>query len=126
MVELNNLREFSRIEVGIRVEINREGKDTFKAIAHDVSLNSVCIRSNEAFDANEPCDVKIILGEEDPIVIEASGCAVRSDGEYIAIQFDKLDMEGYSHLKKLILYNTHDSDQVEDEFNSHAGIHRKD
>jgi len=125
MVELNNLREFSRIEIGLKVEIEREGKDTFKAIAHDVSLNGLCIRSNEHFDKDIACDVKVILGEDNPIVIEASGCPVRSDGEYIAIQFDQLDLEGYSHLKNLILYNTHDSDQVEGEFESHAGIHRK-
>ncbi len=128
MSVVNNQREFSRVGVPVRVEIERPGLDTFKAVAEDVSLNGIRIASDESFDADARCDVKVILGGEEGelIVIDAHGCVVRSDGQFIAIHFDELELEGYNHLKKLILYNSLDSDQVEREFDAHIGLHRRD
>jgi len=34
-------------------------------------------------------------------------------------------VEGYSHLKKLILYNSLDSEQIKREFDQRIGRHRK-
>jgi len=127
MSDVNNQREFSRVGVPVRVEIERQGQDIFKAVAEDVSLNGIRIASAESFDADVPCDVNVILGGEgdEPVVIEAHGCVVRSDGQFVAIHFDNLELEGYNHLKKLILYNALDSDQIEREFDAHIGLHRK-
>jgi len=127
MGEANNQREFSRVGVPVRVEIERHGLQTFKAVASDVSLNGIRIASDELFDADVRCDVNVILGGEggEPIVIEAHGCVVRSDGQFVAIHFEDLDLEGYSHLKKVILYNSLDGDQVEREFDAHIGLHLK-
>jgi len=122
-------REFSRIEMPVRVEIDRPGHETFKGLAEDVSLNGIRIASDVLFDANTPCDIRVMLGtdggEGESVAIEARGCAVRSDGHVIAIHFDQLELEGYNHLKKLILYNSSAPDQVEREFNAHRGLHRK-
>ncbi len=129
MNKMNNQREFSRVDVPVRVEIERQGQDVFIAVAHDVSLNGLRIQSDEHFEADCMCDVKVILGEdggeEKPVVIEAHGCVVRSDGPFVAIHFDNLELEGYNHLKNLILYNALDSDQIEREFDAHIGLHRK-
>jgi len=127
MGDNDNQREFSRVGVPVRVEIERHGLDTFKAVAEDVSLNGIRIASDASFDADVRCDVKVMLGGEggEPIVIEAHGCVVRSDGQFIAIHFDELELEGYAHLKNLILYNSLDTDQVEREFDAHIGLHRK-
>jgi len=127
MGEVNNQREFSRVGVPVRVEIERHGQDTFKAVAEDVSLNGIRIASDTSFDADIRCDVKVMLGEgkEDLVMIEAHGCVVRSDGQFVAIHFDNLELEGYAHLKNLILYNSLDSDQVEREFDAHIGLHLK-
>jgi len=127
MSEMNNQREFSRVGVPVRVEIERHGMDTFKAVAEDVSLSGIRIISAESFDADMPCDVKVMLGGEggEPVVIEAHGCVVRSDGQFVAIHFDNLELEGYAHLKNLILYNSLDSEQIEREFDAHVGLHRK-
>jgi len=127
---MSDLREFSRVSVSVNVEIERPGLATFKAVAKDVSLNGLRIESAESFDADGLCDVRVILGgdggEIEPIIIEAHGCAVRSDGQFVAIHFDQLELEGYNHLKNLILYNAQDTDQVEHEFDQHVGLHRKD
>jgi len=130
MSKVDNQREFSRVGVSVRVEIERHGLDTFKAIAEDVSLNGIRIVSDASFDVDIRCDVNVILGDEngaegEQIIIQAHGCAVRSDGHFVAIHFDNLEMEGYTHLKKLIQFNALDSDQVEREFDEHIGLHRK-
>lgn len=125
----HDCREFSRVDVQVRVEIERPGQPVFKAVARDVSLNGVRVNSPERFNSDVRCDVKIILGDDasegESVVIVARGCAVRSDGECVAIHFDDLDLEGYSHLKKLILYHSLETDQIEREFDEHIGLHRK-
>jgi len=125
----DNQREFSRVGVPVRVEIERQGKDVFKAVAVDVSLNGIRIVADASFDEDVRCDIKVILGgdgaEDESVMIEAHGCVARADGRFVAIHFDNLELEGYAHLKKLILYNSLDSDQVEREFDAHIGLHRK-
>jgi len=129
MGEDNNQREFSRVGVPLSVEIERQGREPFKAVAKDVCLNGIRIASDESFDADERCDVKVVLGEDgyegEQLIIEACGCAVRSDGQYVAIHFDGLELEGYNHLKNLILHHSLETDQVEREFDAHIGLHRK-
>jgi len=129
MGNTDNQREFSRVSVPVRVEIERQGRDVFKAVAADVSLNGLRIASDVSFDADVGCDVKVILGEggagDEQVIIEAHGCVIRSDGQFVAIHFDNLELEGYSHLKNLILYNARDTDQIEREFDAHIGLHRK-
>ena len=127
MAELENQREFSRVQIPVRVEIARPGKMLFSGLAQDVSLNGLRVKSAEAFDADVPCDVSILLGEDStPVRIDASGCVVRSDGTYVAVCFDAVELEGYEHLKKLIQYNAADLDQVEREFNEHVGLRRSE
>lgn len=129
MSKAHDCREFSRVSVPVWLEIERPGQQLFRAIVRDISMNGVRIDSSELFDANVRCDVKVILGEdggeEESVVIEAHGCVVRSDGQFIAIHFDHLELEGYIHLKKLIQFNALDSDQIEREFDAHIGLHRK-
>jgi len=126
----HDCREFSRVDVPVRVEIERPGQQPLKAVVRDISMNGMRINASEMFSADVPCDVKIILGndkgEAEAVVIEAHGCAVRSDGEYVAIHFDNLELEGYNHLKRLILYHALDTEQIEHEFDQHIGLHRKD
>jgi len=126
----HDCREFSRVDVPVRVEIERPGQQLFKAVARDISLNGVRVNSSELFDVDVRCDVKIILGddagEDESVVIAAHGCAVRSDGECVAIHFDDLGLEGYNHLKRLILYHALETNQIEREFEEHIGLHRKD
>jgi len=129
MSHTDNQREFSRVDVPVRLEIERHGLETFKAVAKDVSLNGVRIASDESFDADQRCDIKMILGgdgyEGEQLIIKACGCAVRLDGQYVAIHFDGLELEGYHHLKNLILHHSLETDQVEREFDTHMGLHRK-
>ena len=120
-----NEREFSRVSVHVKVEIDCEGEETFSATAYDVSLNGVRIQSDAHFDPEKTCSIRLILGEDDPIVIQAHGCPVRSDGEFVAVHFNDLDLDGYNHLKRLILYNAVDLEQVDREFNAHIGLHKK-
>jgi len=60
----HDCREFSRVDVQVRVEIERPGQPVFKAVARDVSLNGVRVNSPERFNSDVRCDVKIILGDD--------------------------------------------------------------
>lgn len=52
---------------------------------------------------------------------------VRNYPDGVAFQFTKiLGPESYGYLRNLVLYNASDTDQVENEFETHAGIKRKD
>ncbi len=125
----HDCREFSRVDTPVRVEIDRPGQPLFRAVAHDVSMNGLRVNSSELFDADVRCDVKMILGDDanegESVVIEAHGCAVRSDGSCVAIHFDDLELEGYEHLKRLIMHHAEEIDRIEREFDEHIGLHRK-
>ncbi len=129
MTQNHNEREFSRVSVQVKVEIDWDSEQ-FSAMAYDVSLNGVRIKSDARFDPEKLCSIRLILGDDgdgvEPIVIQAHGCAVRSDGEFVAVHFNDLDLEGYEHLKRLILYNAVDLEQVDREFNAHIGLHKKE
>jgi hypothetical protein len=111
--------------VPVHVEIERDGQPPFRTVADDVSLNGIRITSDASFDAAARCDVKVILGGDSArIEIVARGCVV--DGSSVAVHFDTLDVEGYNHLKRLILSHAPDSEQVEREFDEHAGLRRRE
>jgi hypothetical protein len=59
---------------------------------------------------------------ESKLLIEADGNIVRSEPSSLAVEFTRLDLDSYYHLRQLILNNTDDPEKAEQEFSSHWGI----
>jgi len=57
-------------------------------------------------------------------LIEADGRIIRSEPGELAVEFIDIELDGYQHLRQLILNNTDDPDIAEKQFNEHRGIRR--
>ena len=87
-------------------------------------MNGVLVHVEQALSEGSLCNVRIQLGDsmEDPCVIEAHGKVARQSGQSMAIEFVDVDVDGFSHLKNLVMFNTVDKEKVEREFAGHLGI----
>ena len=123
-----NHREFTRVTVGIQVELRVEGNVVIAGELENLSLNGLMVRTNARVLPQTPCLVILYLdGGSGGPVIEANGLVMRQEPERLAVQFSEIvGRESMSHLKDLVLYNSGSSaDQVEAEFHDHVGLKPK-
>jgi len=115
-----NHRKFSRVNTHIPVDVVADG-ETVSGEVRDIGFEGLWLPTAQPLPEGVPCRVTIHLSES--IKIRADGAVVRSEVDGFAVQFvDLLDLESYGHLRNLILYNSHDTDTVEQEFETH--LHR--
>jgi len=57
-------------------------------------------------------------------LIETDGRIIRSEPGELAVEFIEIELDGYQHLRQLILNNTDDPDRAEKQFDEHRGIKR--
>lgn len=124
----NERREFSRVSTHPKAVIRTpEGVELTSGNLVDVSLGGALIEA--------PCDnltagseilLSVLLGEGTGPEIQAMGTIVRADSGKIALNFIEIENpESFEHLRNLILYNSNNTEEVEDEFRSHTGITRE-
>jgi hypothetical protein len=119
-------REFTRCQTAIEVEI-ATGERSVVASTRDVSLNGIYLYGERSLPAGTPCRVTLFIGgRESDVRVEASGHVARVDAEGLAVSFDEVSLDGYQHLKQLVLLNAPDPDQVAEEIEQHVGLRRRE
>ena len=118
-------REFTRCQTAIDVEI--AGSDrTVVGSTRDVSLNGIYLCGERSFAAGTRCQVTLYVGgRESGVQVDASGRVARVDDAGMAISFEAVNLDGYHHLKQLVLLNAPDPDQVVEEIEQHVGLRRR-
>ncbi len=131
MAEATNGREFTRAKVGIKVDVSTSDGYSAKGVVSDLSLKGVfflCYEeaNREAVHEGAACSVTLSLDASDPpILVETDGKVTRVEDEALAVEFDAVEADSFEHLHNLVLANSQDADQVEDEFEHHVGIKRR-
>ena len=123
-----NHREFTRVKVAIHVELRMSGNVVIQGELDNVSFNGVLLRCETTLPEQTPCLVFLHLdGGQGGPTIEAHGLVTRTESHKLAIQFTELiGTESTHHLRNLVLYNSGtQANQVEEEFESHVGLHAK-
>lgn len=124
--ESPNKREFTRVPVHCRVRVRMAGRSIPCTTVRTLSMNGLFLETTEQLPAGAECEISISLVAHE-IGIELLASVVQSHPDGIAFRFTKiLGPESYGHLRNLVLYNAADTNLVETEFDSHAGIRRKD
>ena len=119
-------REFTRVHVKVLTEVTVEGRTIRSFDSQDLSLKGMLVRTEERLPPGTPCGVRVLLGDG-AVEILADGVVVRDYAEGFAVQFTRLlGLESYEHLKNLVMYNSPDPDRIEQEFQEHLGLRRKD
>ena len=123
--EPSNKREFTRVPVHCQVEVRTAGRLIPCTAVSTLSMNGMFVQTPEQLPVGTECEITISLVEHE-VEIELLANLVCSYPDGAAFQFTRiLGTESYGHLRNLVLYNASDTDRVEDEFESHAGIKRK-
>lgn len=124
--EKNNRRGFIRVPFHTVVEVRAAGRLIRSQEGVNISMGGLTLSTSETVpEPAAPCRVKIILdAAEHGVPIEADATVIRSHSGSLAVEFTALDPDSYQHLRKLILYNTADPDQAEQEFDAHWGIRK--
>jgi hypothetical protein len=110
-------RKRSRVPVHFVVGIVLRG-ERIQAQIINISLTGILCTTDHRFQQNEACTVFISLSDDLRITIDAK--ITRVGKEETAISFKTMDEESFSHLKKVVQYNTGDADHIEKEFRQKA------
>ena len=123
-----NRREFTRIPIPIDVELTPTPADLTFCQVRDVSLKGLYLHCEKTLPVGTGCRVTMLLGEkENPIRVEVRGKVARVDDDGMGLEITEIvGLESFEHLRNLVLYNSTDTDQVEQEFQDHVGIKRRE
>lgn len=125
ILNTNEHREFTRISVPLAVEIKPQGATSILSTTRNVSMSGLLLENDIQLDEHTSCQVALLLGDHGEVRIEASGTVARLDGSHVAIRFENVDLDGYMHLKNLIMLNSTSTDQIEGELAAHVGLKKK-
>lgn len=120
-------REFSRIPMKMTVKVAAQGKETISSDqVKNVSMNGLFIFTDHSFPEETECEVTMLVGDPGAqLKIVVKGKVVRAADSGFAIGFVEMGTESYGHLQNLVLYNSNNTRQVEQEFESHLGLKRR-
>ncbi len=114
-------REFTRVGFHTRAEVTAGGR-TIHGEVSDISMNGMRMHTLEPARPGDACDVRIFLGETDPLTIRAVGRIARAESDGFAVRFEALYCDAFGHLKQVVLLNSEDAGKVEQELESHIGL----
>ncbi len=124
MTDFSEKREFTRIPLKIIVEVIAGGISV-KSETRDVSLNGVYFCCDEKLIIGTDCRVVLHFeGNDSYLSIHMKGKITRVNKSGTGVEFTEMGLDVYNHLKNLVLYNSTDTEKIEEEFKSHLGIKR--
>lgn len=124
-MEAPNQREFTRVPLQVRAEVKGGGLDIARSATESLSLKGLLVNCAEVLPEGTDCEITLFLGDSG-IQIQAEGKVVHCYPHGIALQFTRiLGLDSLEHLRKLVLYNAPDPDQVDSELSTSAGIQRR-
>lgn len=121
-----NKRDFTRVHAHIAAELEPPSGGPISCRVEDVSINGVLLATQADVAMNTSCKVSLILEGTDPVVkITARGVTTREVSGLIALEFNEIDDDSYTHLRNLVLSNASDTNRVEDELDTSIGLKRQ-
>lgn len=113
-------RQFTRVGFKIYAAVTFEGA-TFEGRVDNISLHGVYITEVTDLPAGSPAEICITLNPMEPeVVIRVTGVVVRSGSEGTAFEFNRMDVDSFIHLRKLVSYAICDGDTIMGEFASYV------
>ncbi|WP_031480535.1 PilZ domain-containing protein [Maridesulfovibrio frigidus] len=110
-------RRRTRIDAEFTVQISKKGFGV-EVATHNLSMKGILCDGVEGFSADDACTVSIALSEDIIVIIE--GRVVRADKTGLAVDFVAMDEVSFTHLRKMVKYNSTDADSIDGELISPA------
>ncbi len=108
-------RNFSRVDFTIAAKVVA-GDRSLTGTVENLSLNGVFVKTDEKLPVDEQVHIDVTLSGISPdLVLSLSGVVVRVTEEGMALKFQKVDLDTFTHLKNIISYKSGNADKVMDE-----------
>ncbi|HBF36907.1 MAG TPA: PilZ domain-containing protein [Firmicutes bacterium] len=109
-------RELIRVPFQIDATILHQDQ-TYQGKIDNLSLKGMFIQTDGHFKLRDMIQITVHLaGESSDLGIKLSGIIVRINEQGIGVQFEKVDLDSFIHLRNIVAYNSGDEDKVMDEF----------
>lgn len=119
-------REFTRVPITFEVQLTVADQPLLACRIKDLSMKGMLVLTEARFPLGTPCEAVLSLVEGE-VEIRTSGTVAALHPQGFGMEFTTIDgLESYMHLRNLVLFNSQDVERVEEEFQAHAGIRRKD
>lgn len=119
-------REFSRSPVTAHVEVSLDNGILVEGVASDISLRGLRLKTEYGLPVGKPVHIRIVLQGDVPhcaLALQAQVARVEDSG--VALEFTGVDADSIEHLRRLILYNSPNAEQAQEEIAAHIGIERR-
>ncbi|MBF0147456.1 MAG: PilZ domain-containing protein [Magnetococcales bacterium] len=110
----NERRHFSRVNFNHDILLTNQDRQNFKGAFSDISLRGMLFQGHLLPRMGDVVQGELNLGD---IQMEIRGKVVHSSASRgAAIQFQDIDLESFSHLRRLVSLNLGDSETIDQEF----------
>ena len=100
-------RRYERVDFTTRIVLKATGFE-LEARGHtrDLSLKGLYITTDRRLPLDTECSVEVFLsGGMETIRLSMKARIARIDKAGLGVSFDSMDLESYTHLKNLVMYN---------------------
>jgi len=118
-------REFTRVPVHIWGTFTSGDRELVTAEITALSLRGCYASTFEALPAGS-CEALTLFtdDEDDALHITVQARIVRSDEDGMGVEFVEMPLESYDHLRMMVVLNSRNPEQVEQEIRDHLGLRR--
>jgi hypothetical protein len=85
-------------------------------MVENLSMKGMFLATGETLPGQSPLDISIILSDSSMISMSLKGRTVRQTEAGIAIEFQEMDLDSFTHLRNIIAQNCDDADAAYKEF----------
>ena len=121
-----NHREFSRVAIKVQANIQAKGRAIVSRDTQDISMKGLFVKGEADWPVGTECEIHLLLaGQDPPVDLSVKGRVQRVTEDGMGLLFTEVGLEAYEHLHNLVMLNTHEPDEVEQEFKNHRGLKKK-
>ena len=123
---LENHREFSRVAIKVQANIQAKGRAIVSRDTQDISMKGLFVKGEADWPVGTECEIHLLLeGQDPPVDLSVKGRVQRMTENGMGLLFTEVGLEAYEHLHNLVMLNTHEPDEMEQEFKNHRGLKKK-
>ncbi len=98
-------RNDTRIHFDVKGSVEHGGT-TYTGNIENLSMKGMFLKTDASIAAESEVKVRIHLsGASSELVVYINGSVARADSSGIAVVFDRIDLDSYTHLRNIITYN---------------------
>jgi hypothetical protein len=111
-IENKERRQSKRVDFNTEIFLKTPSQ-TFRleGNSRDISQKGVYIFTDKDIPIDTVCEIKLVLsGASPPVVLDIVGKIARKTSDGLGIEFKEMDLDSYTHLKNIVMFNSKEDD----------------